>query len=101
MFVCFQKYKHICFSLCLCVCVCVPLGDAGSWNVDVRLNIRPSSSTGVLFALVYSNTVPLSVAVVSQGEEDAVSSFYTFVVNKHICNFTCRHTHIQYINTHA
>lgn len=49
----------------------IDYSDAGSWNVDVRLNIRPSSSTGVLFALVYSNTVPLSVAVVSQGEEDA------------------------------
>ena len=51
------------------------LGDSGSWNVDVKMNIRPSSSTGVLFALVYNNTVPLSVAVVTQGEEDAVSSF--------------------------
>lgn len=39
------------------------------------MNIRPSSSTGVLFALVYQNTVPLSVGVVTQGEEDAVSTF--------------------------
>lgn len=39
------------------------------------MNVRPSSSTGVLFALVYNNAVPLSVAVVTQGEEDAVSSF--------------------------
>ncbi|MEQ2271372.1 hypothetical protein XENORESO_003206 [Xenotaenia resolanae] len=36
------------------------------------MNIRPSSSTGVLLALVYNNTVPLSVAVVTKGEEDAV-----------------------------
>lgn len=41
----------------------------------IKMNIRPSSSTGVLFALVYNNKVPLSVAVVTQGEEDAVSSF--------------------------
>lgn len=39
------------------------------------MSILPSSSTGVLFALVYNNTVPLSVAVVTQGEQEAVSSF--------------------------
>lgn len=43
--------------------------------MDIKMNIRPSSSTGVLFALVYDNTVPLSVAVVTQGKDDAVSSF--------------------------
>uniref|UniRef100_A0A8C6PGN6 Vitamin K-dependent protein S n=1 Tax=Nothobranchius furzeri TaxID=105023 RepID=A0A8C6PGN6_NOTFU len=50
------------------------LGDSGSWNVDLKMNIRPSSSTGVLFALVYNNTIPLSVAVLTKEEEDAVSS---------------------------
>lgn len=51
------------------------------------MNIRPSSSTGVLFALVYQNTVPLSVAVVTQGEEDAVSTFImlnTFIVSAYL-----------------
>lgn len=38
------------------------------------MNIRPSSSTGVVFALVADSAVPLSVAVVTQGEEEAVSS---------------------------
>lgn len=38
------------------------------------MTIRPSSSTGVLFALVHKDTVPLSVAVVTHGE-DAVSTF--------------------------
>lgn len=37
------------------------------------MNIRPSSSTGVLFAVVYNNTVPLSVAVVTKGKDAAVS----------------------------
>lgn len=37
------------------------------------MNIRPSSSTGVIFALVLNNSVPLSVAVVTQGEDEAVS----------------------------
>ncbi|XP_008308531.1 vitamin K-dependent protein S [Cynoglossus semilaevis] len=41
------------------------------WKVDVSMNIRPSSSTGVLFALVYNDTVPLSVAVVTKGDKDA------------------------------
>nr|XP_061830711.1 vitamin K-dependent protein S-like [Nerophis lumbriciformis] len=49
----------------------VDYSDSGSWKVDLRLNIRPSSSTGVVFALVSDDVVPLSVAVLSQGEEDA------------------------------
>ncbi|XP_013858495.1 vitamin K-dependent protein S isoform X2 [Austrofundulus limnaeus] len=49
----------------------VDYSDSGSWNVDLTMNIRPSSSSGVLFALVYNDTVPLSVAVVTQGEDDA------------------------------
>lgn len=44
---------------------------SGSWLVDVMMTIRPSSSTGVLFALVSNDTVPLSVAVVTRGPEDA------------------------------
>ncbi|XP_060716321.1 vitamin K-dependent protein S [Tachysurus vachellii] len=38
----------------------------GQWRVDVVMNIRPSSSTGVVFALVSNNTVPLSVSVLTQ-----------------------------------
>ncbi|MED6271634.1 hypothetical protein CHARACLAT_022274, partial [Characodon lateralis] len=49
----------------------IDYSDSRSWKVDVMMNIRPSSSTGVLLALVYNNTVPLSVAVVTKGEEDA------------------------------
>ncbi|XP_075876272.1 vitamin K-dependent protein S [Nelusetta ayraudi] len=45
--------------------------NSDSWNVEVKMSIRPSSSTGVLFALVHKDTVPLSVAVVTLGEEDA------------------------------
>lgn len=61
----------------------VQIGNSDSWNVEVKMSIRPSSSTGVLFALVHKDTVPLSVAVVTLGEEDAVSTFKllnTFVV---------------------
>ncbi|KAI3377551.1 hypothetical protein L3Q82_008712, partial [Scortum barcoo] len=49
----------------------IDYSDSGSWNMDIKMNIRPSRSEGVLFALVYNNRVPLSVAVVTQGEEDA------------------------------
>ncbi|XP_034385534.1 vitamin K-dependent protein S [Cyclopterus lumpus] len=49
----------------------IDYSDSGSWKVDVQMNIRPSSSTGVLFALVHNHKVPLSVAVVTKGEEDA------------------------------
>ncbi|KAG5833405.1 hypothetical protein ANANG_G00275580 [Anguilla anguilla] len=44
---------------------------AESWKVDLELNIRPSSSTGVLFAIVSNDTVPLSVSVLTRGQEDA------------------------------
>ena len=63
-----------------CVHGCAQLGDSGSWNVDIKMSIRPSSSTGVIFALVSNNTVPLSVAVVTKGEEEAVSPFTFFSV---------------------
>nr|XP_040059564.1 vitamin K-dependent protein S [Gasterosteus aculeatus aculeatus] len=49
----------------------IDYSDSGSWNIDIKMNIRPSSSTGVLFALIHNNTVPLSVAVVTRGEKDA------------------------------
>ncbi|CAL1603692.1 unnamed protein product [Knipowitschia caucasica] len=45
--------------------------DEDQWNIDVQLSIRPSGSTGVLFALVQNNTVPLSLAVLTKDEEDA------------------------------
>ncbi|XP_016312351.1 vitamin K-dependent protein S [Sinocyclocheilus anshuiensis] len=41
------------------------------WKLDVVMNIRPSSSTGVLFSLISNHSVPLSVAVVTQGPDDA------------------------------
>ncbi|XP_042259650.1 vitamin K-dependent protein S isoform X1 [Thunnus maccoyii] len=49
----------------------IDYSDSGSWNVDVTMSVRLSSSTGVLLALVHNNTVPLSVAVVTQGEDEA------------------------------
>ncbi|XP_029000016.1 vitamin K-dependent protein S [Betta splendens] len=44
---------------------------SGSWSVELKMSIRPSTSTGVLFALVYDNTVPLTLAVVAKGEDEA------------------------------
>uniref|UniRef100_A0A8C5GFV6 Vitamin K-dependent protein S n=1 Tax=Gouania willdenowi TaxID=441366 RepID=A0A8C5GFV6_GOUWI len=49
----------------------IDYSKSGSWNVDIKMNIRPSSSTGILFALVHNDTVPLSVAVITKDEVDA------------------------------
>ncbi|XP_077570059.1 vitamin K-dependent protein S [Stigmatopora nigra] len=49
----------------------IDYSESGSWKVDLRMNIRPSGSTGVLFALVSNDKVPLSLAVLSDGEYDA------------------------------
>ncbi len=62
----------VCVCVCACVCVCVS-GRTALWTLDVVMSIRPSSSTGVLFALVSNGSVPLSVAVVTRGPDDAVS----------------------------
>jgi len=51
------------------MCVCV---GGGVDRVEVRLKLRPSSSTGVLFALVSNSSAPLTIAVVTQGENEAV-----------------------------
>ncbi|XP_041935848.1 vitamin K-dependent protein S [Alosa sapidissima] len=49
----------------------IDYSEAGSWKVNIKMIIRPSKSTGVLFALVANNTAPLSVAVVTQGPNDS------------------------------
>ncbi|CAF99749.1 unnamed protein product [Tetraodon nigroviridis] len=49
----------------------IDYSDSGSWSADVKMSIHPSSSTGVIFALVLNSSVPLSVAVITQGEEEA------------------------------
>ncbi|KAF3832782.1 hypothetical protein F7725_026447 [Dissostichus mawsoni] len=59
----------------------IDYSDSGSWSVDLRMSIRPSSSTGIIFALVQNNTVPLSVAVVTQGEEDANLQVFLYGVS--------------------
>lgn len=60
-------YVHSLFVLCIC------FADVdGQWRVDVVMSIRPSSSTGVLFALVSNDTVPLSVSVFTREPDDAV-----------------------------
>ncbi|XP_072321088.1 vitamin K-dependent protein S [Eucyclogobius newberryi] len=49
----------------------IDYSDDDNWHIDVQLSIRPSSSTGVLFALVQNNTMPLSLAVLTKDEGDA------------------------------
>ncbi|XP_042607767.1 vitamin K-dependent protein S-like isoform X2 [Cyprinus carpio] len=54
----------------------IDYGSTNLWKLDVVMSIRPSSSTGVLFALVSNHSVPLSVAVVTQGPDDANLQFF-------------------------
>lgn len=72
----------------------VSLGDSGSWIVDLKMNIRPSSSTGVLFALVYNNIVPLSLAVVTQEDKHAVSSSRLSNTFDHVFTHTSTSTRV-------
>uniref|UniRef100_A0A8C1NAK8 Vitamin K-dependent protein S n=1 Tax=Cyprinus carpio TaxID=7962 RepID=A0A8C1NAK8_CYPCA len=49
----------------------IDYSEMALWTLDVVMSIRPSSSTGVLFALVSNGSVPLSVAVVTRRQDDA------------------------------
>ncbi|XP_032262240.1 vitamin K-dependent protein S [Phoca vitulina] len=40
------------------------ISNAEDWQVNVSLNIRPSTGTGVIFALVSGNTVPFALSLV-------------------------------------
>nr|XP_058919815.1 vitamin K-dependent protein S [Kogia breviceps] len=41
-----------------------------AWQINVSLNIRPSSGTGVMLALVSSNTVPFALSLVDSATEE-------------------------------
>ncbi|XP_032487567.1 vitamin K-dependent protein S isoform X3 [Phocoena sinus] len=41
-----------------------------AWQVNASLNIRPSSGTGVMLALVSSNTVPFALSLVDSATEE-------------------------------
>lgn len=74
------------------LCVCAADVD-GQWGVDVVMSIRPSSSTGVLFALVSNDTVPLSVSVLTQEPNDAVRLLHdAFISQITILPFFPAHT---------
>ncbi|XP_023690961.2 vitamin K-dependent protein S [Paramormyrops kingsleyae] len=45
--------------------------EADSWKINLNMRIRPSKSTGVLFALVRNNTVHISISMVAQGLEES------------------------------
>lgn len=63
-------------------CVCVADVD-GQWSIDVVMSIRPSSSMGVLFALVINDTIPLSVSVLTQEPNDAVKPLHSSLLPHH------------------
>ncbi|XP_044143744.1 vitamin K-dependent protein S-like isoform X1 [Bufo gargarizans] len=64
----------------------------GDWSVNVTLNIRSSTSTGVMFALVNEETVPLALAIEDQSfdiVQDIIVSIHSMTVarltTKRIC----------------
>lgn len=64
----------------------------GDWSVNVTLNIRSSTSTGVMFALVKEETVPLALAIEDQSldiVQDIIISIQSITVarltTKRIC----------------
>uniref|UniRef100_A0A8B9TK75 Vitamin K-dependent protein S n=1 Tax=Anas platyrhynchos TaxID=8839 RepID=A0A8B9TK75_ANAPL len=47
------------------------LDSAEDWLVNVTMTIRPSTDTGVLFALVSNETVPLALSIVDSNSSDS------------------------------
>lgn len=74
--------------------------DAGTWHVNVTMNIRPSTGTGVIFALVSGNTVPLAVSLVDSTSEkfqDILIAVKNIVVCQVHAVSLCssQHTHLE------
>ncbi|NXS17563.1 PROS protein, partial [Mystacornis crossleyi] len=47
------------------------LDSAEDWLINVTLTIRPSTDTGVMFALVSNETVPLALSIVDSNSSDS------------------------------
>ncbi|KAK1343793.1 hypothetical protein QTO34_014346, partial [Cnephaeus nilssonii] len=45
------------------------ISNPDAWHMDVFLNIRPSTGTGVMFALVSGDTVPFALSLVDSSSE--------------------------------
>lgn len=45
------------------------ISNPEAWQVNVTLNIRPSTGTGVIFALISNNTVPFALSLVDSTSE--------------------------------
>ncbi|KAM5155098.1 vitamin K-dependent protein S isoform 2-T2 [Callospermophilus lateralis] len=59
--------------------------NAEDWQVNVTLNIRPSTGTGVMVALVSGNTVPFALSLVdssSGNSQDIIVSIENVVVSR-------------------
>ncbi|XP_058411610.1 vitamin K-dependent protein S [Diceros bicornis minor] len=61
------------------------ISDAEDWQVNVSLNIRPSTDTGVMFALVSGDTVPFALSLVdstSENLQDILVSVENMVISR-------------------
>uniref|UniRef100_A0A8D0GQ90 Vitamin K-dependent protein S n=1 Tax=Sphenodon punctatus TaxID=8508 RepID=A0A8D0GQ90_SPHPU len=68
------------------------LTNAEDWLVNVTLTVRPSTGTGVMFALVSGETVPLALAIVdsnSSNSQEIIVAIENFIVarleSKRLC----------------
>ncbi|XP_036099304.1 vitamin K-dependent protein S [Molossus molossus] len=46
------------------------ISNSEAWHINVSLNIRPSTGTGVMFALVSGDTVPFALSLVDSSSEN-------------------------------
>ncbi|XP_053562013.1 vitamin K-dependent protein S [Bombina bombina] len=70
----------------------------GEWFVNVTLNVRASTGTGIMFALVNGETVPLALAIEDLGSDivqDVVVSIHNATVARLTTKAICMHRYLQ------
>ncbi|CAK6441571.1 unnamed protein product [Pipistrellus nathusii] len=83
------------------------ISNSDAWHVDVFLNIRPSTGTGVMFALVSGDTVPFALSLVDSSSEklqDILVSVENTVISRieslSLCSSQQSHLEFRLNRTH-
>ncbi|XP_029795022.1 vitamin K-dependent protein S [Suricata suricatta] len=78
------------------------LSNAEDWQINVSLNIRPSTGTGVMFALVSGVSVPFALSLVdstSENLQDILVSVENMVVSRieaiNLCSYQQSHLEVS------
>ncbi|XP_074048363.1 vitamin K-dependent protein S [Macrotis lagotis] len=72
--------------------------NAEGWQINVTLNIRPSTGTGVILALVSYDTVPLALSLVDSSSskfQDVLVTIENTIVSRMEVRKLCAHEHIM------